>query len=268
MVTTKGLWRTDEAGRSWKKVKGMEGLHRVHFIDEIVGFATGDRKLFRQTRDGGKTWTDVSAAKEVATDAQNTYFDWMEWISPKQAIVLGGHVAPRRDDFLGANWTDPQKMAARREWPGLNITLETKDGGQTWDAQTVPTFGRFARYRSAKELRNAMSLVRFTNYFQYGSEVYMIDSKGNSVRVFRDGRRNVTDLTWQGKSALLVAVEPPGKMFQLPVPGKLHVLRSTDAKIWVEMKVDYRAFGLNAVFATAGDQVWIASDSGQILKLM
>ncbi len=268
MVTTKGLWRTDEAGRSWKKVKGMDGLHRVHFRDEMRGWVTGEKKLFKETSDGGKTWTDVAAAKDVATDAENTYFDWIEWVSPKQAIVLGGHVAPRRDYFSDANWTDPERLSRRREWPGLNITLETKDGGETWQPQTVPTFGRFARFRSGKVLGSALSLVRFTNYFQYGSEVYLIDNKGKSGRVFRDARRNVTDVIWHGDSAYLVAVEPPGKMYQLPVPGKIHVLTSPDAKTWSEMKVDYRAFGMNATFAHAGEHIWVATDSGQILKLM
>ena len=55
-------------------------------------------------------------------------------------------------------------------------------------------------------------------------------------------------------------------MRDLPVPGKLHVLRSTQNG-WSEMGVDYRAEGLRAVMAAApGGSVWVATDMGMILE--
>lgn len=265
MVTAKGLWRTDEAGRSWKKIKSSAGLRRVYFRDELNGWLTGAPKLFQRTRDGGKTWTAISEAAAIKSDPVNSYFDWMEFENPQRAIVLGAHVAPRRDK---ANWMDPEQLSHRREWPGLNITLETRDGGETWSAQTLPSFGRFSRFRSAHGPRKALALIRFVNTFDYPSEVYLTDAGGKGQRVFRDPRRDVTDVIWFNSTAYLVAVEPQGKLHQLPVPGKLHVLASPDARTWQEMKVDYRAFAQQAVFASAGSNLWIATDSGQILKLI
>jgi hypothetical protein len=263
MVTEKGLWKTDEAGRTWKRIKSMQGIHRVYFLDEMHGWATGAPKLFKETKDGGKSWEDVDLG-ELKVTAENTYFDWIEWVSQTQGIVLGTSVAPRRDN---ASWVDPQALAKRREWPGLNITVETKDGGKTWTPQTAPTFGRFARFRMAKVYNNSLTLVRFVNTFQYPSEVYLISPGGKSNRIYRETTRNVTDVFWLGRFAMLAAIEPPGKLHQLPVPGKLHVLSSEDMKTWTEMKVDYRAFGQAAIFAGSGDDLWVATDTGQILKL-
>ena len=198
--------------------------------------------------------------------AENTYFDWIEWVTPKRAIVLGANVAPRPG--ASGSFMDPGGMARRREWPGLNITLETSDAGMTWVPQTVPTFGRFQRIRVSSDMALGMSLIRFVNAFQYPSEVYRVEAKGGSTRTYRERNRNVTDIGWLGKDGLLAAVEPPGKLYQLPIPGKLHMLRSEDLHKWVEMKVDYRAFGQRAIIATSGTDAWVATDSGQILKLV
>lgn len=265
MVTSKGLWRTDEAGRTWKKVKGMQGLRRAYFLDANHGFITGAPKLFKETKDGGKTWTDVAGMDELKMAPENTYFDWIEWPTATRAIVLGANVAPRREF---GNFMDPEMLSRRREWPGLNITLETNDSGKTWIPQTAPTFGRFLRLRIAKDMRVGLSLIGFVNTFQYPSEVYLVNAKGGSTRIYRERNRNVTDVVWFGKQSLIVAVEPPGKLHQLPIPGKVHVLRSADQKQWEEMKVDYRAFGLRAMLATSGEDAWVATDSGQILKLI
>jgi photosystem II stability/assembly factor-like uncharacterized protein len=263
MVTNRGLWRTDEAGRTWHRVRKMDHLRRVWFKDETNGWITGDSKTFKHTVDGGKTWTDVPEAQAVKAGAEHTYFDRLEWVSPREGILLGANVAPRPEGRL-PSWVDPETLARRREWPGLNITLETKDGGATWTAQTIPTFGRFARI--AMGTRSALSLVRFHNSFDYPSEVYLID-RGKSVRAFRQPDRSVTDIAWLGNTAFLAAVEPPGKLFQLPIPGRLHVLRSEDGMHWSEMKVDYRAIGVQAIFAHSGSDLWLATNTGQILKL-
>lgn len=264
MVTNKGLWRTAEGGRVWKKIRKQEGLRRASFLDETHGWLTGSPKLFQRTTDGGATWTDVPEGKAVKAPAEHTYFDRLEWISKKQGLVLGANVAPRAET---GSWMDPEALSRRREWPGLNITLETLDAGATWTAQSAPTFGRFARFTMSPIYAAALSLMRFTNTFDYPSEVYLVDGKGKSNRVYREADRSVTDVAWLGKTAYLAAVEPPGKLHQLPIPGKLHILSSNDLTRWNDMKVDYRAFGRQAIFAVAGDQIWVATSTGQILKL-
>ena len=263
MAGEKGLWRTDEGGRSWTRIKGMRGLRRVHFVDEKRGWASGWPKLFMETRDGGRTWTQVAGVKEIPAKSEDTYFDWIEFVNPKQAIVLGANVAKRH---ATGSWMEPSTLALSREWPSLAVALESNDGGETWKPQTVPIFGRYHRFRSSVFSSVSVALIRFVHTFQFPSEVYLID-KGKTTSIFKKPNLKVTDLGWLGKSVMLAAVEPPGKLHQLPIPGSLHVLASVDLKNWTEIPVDYRAFGNEVVMATAGADAWIATDTGQILKL-
>ncbi|MGH9659326.1 MAG: WD40/YVTN/BNR-like repeat-containing protein, partial [Bryobacteraceae bacterium] len=53
MVTPKAIWRTEETGRSWTRIKAPAGLLRVHFRDPLRGWAVGFRKQVYQTSDGG-----------------------------------------------------------------------------------------------------------------------------------------------------------------------------------------------------------------------
>ncbi len=69
--------------------------------------------------------------------------------------------------------------------------------------------------------------------------------------------------------AVLATVEPPGNSTQVPIPGKLKILRSADLKVWQEMDVDYRAVAQRAIIAAPDAQhMWVATDTGAILKLV
>src|SRR5207249_5770266 len=71
MVTTHGLWRTDEAGKSWHRVHHFPpGMWVVHFLDERNGIAAGAKKAVFQTHDGGEHWAAVAAASEPPGDAK------------------------------------------------------------------------------------------------------------------------------------------------------------------------------------------------------
>lgn len=263
MVTDKGIWKTNESGRTWTKLKNLRDLNRIYFRDEMTGWVSGAMKQFLATVDGGVTWKPVAAAAEPKTNPEYSYYDWIEFANAKQGLVIGGSVPPRHDT---ATWMDPETLARRREWPSLTLVLESGDGGATWKPDTAPLFGRVTRYRASAG--RAVSLARFTNAFQWPSEVNLF-SKGKIARVYREKDRSVTDIAWLSPSTvLLAAVEPPGKLYQLPIPGKVHVLTSDDLATWTEMSVDYRAFGLEVLLAVAGaNDAWIATDSGQILKL-
>lgn len=263
LVTEKGLWQTDEAGRTWRKINNTSGMIRVHFADDKHGWAVGFQKMFRETKDGGKTWTDVPAGKEPQSSPENTFYDFIEFSGANTAIVHGVSIPPRRERI--PTWMDPDSLSKRREWPNLNIGLQTSDGGFTWKTQTAPLFGRMSRVKLSPE-GYVLNLFNFQNTFQWPAEV-MLMSRGKSTRIFRQKDRNVTDLAWFGDGVILAAVEPQTRLHQLPIPGKIHVLKSTSLTEWTEMKVDYKAFGSKAVLATFGDQAWLATDSGQILKL-
>src|SRR5215467_4445386 len=56
MVTDKGLWQTEEFGKSWHKLKAPSGLWRVYFLNPDRGWAIGSKKQIFETSNGGKDW--------------------------------------------------------------------------------------------------------------------------------------------------------------------------------------------------------------------
>jgi hypothetical protein len=162
---------------------------------------------------------------------------------------------------------DPSQR--RREWPGIAITLQTKDAGVHWNAEETSMFGQITSLSLTPDKRG-LGLVEFFDRFEYPSEVYAIDwQTGKSVRVFRRKDRAITDVlvTPQGQ-AYLAGFEPSGTLFRSPVPGKLKVLKSGNLEDWQDMEVDYRAVARRAILASAGPGGrWIATDTGMILAL-
>jgi hypothetical protein len=268
MAGEKGIWRTEEGGREWKRLKRISTIGRVFFQDPDQGWAIGAEKTVLRTQDGGRTWNEVPEAGKPSTNPEHTTYNWIEWAGPKTGIMVGSAVPPRRDRIDMPVWIDPLGAAARRQWPAITIALETFDAGQTWGAQTVPAFGTTTRVRAAVE-GHSLILVRFFESFEFPSEVYLSKPKpGGLQRLFREKNRVVTDLGWWTPTKILLAtIEPPGRLHQLPIPGKLHMLSSTNMVDWTEMKVDYRAVGTEAVLAMVDDRnLWVGTDAGQILR--
>ncbi len=269
MVTRGGIWHTLEGGRSWTKLSGLRGAVRVHFRDRMRGWAVGSPKAAWQTGDGGKTWTALAAAAEPPAAAAHSIYNAIEFANDNLGMIVGSNRPPRPDESPLPDWMDPEKARLRRERPTLTLLLDTRDGGQTWKASTSSLFGQVTRLSLGRDLRG-LALIEFQYAMEVPSEVFAMDLRtGQSKRVFRDKERAVTDvLLFEGGPAFLAAVEPPGLLRHLPVPGKLKILQSEDLSRWVEIPVDYRAFARRIVLAAAGkDAVWAATDTGVILKL-
>ncbi len=270
MVTQKGIWQTEEAGHSWHKLPGApKDLLRVYFLDEQHGFAAGLEKSVYETSDGGKTWTRVAAAAKPETTAKYTVYNVIEFVGQRTGMIAGFSQPPRKDEEFSPDWLDPQKAMTRPELPHLSISLDTHDGGKTWTSSTASMFGRITRARMLPN-GTGLGLVDFSEAFVYPAEVFRFDLKtGKSDRVFREKNRAVTDIALlPGGSAILAAVEVPGRVRVASVPNKLKMLRSADLARWEEMDVDYRATARRAILAVVDARhMWVATDTGMILKL-
>jgi photosystem II stability/assembly factor-like uncharacterized protein len=270
VVTTRNILRTDEGGRSWRKLpKSPKEAWRVWFTDPERGWAVGARKSAWQTADGGKTWTRLAAAAELKTSEEHTVLSSIAFTG-RVGMITGWSRRPRYDDTELPDWMEPEQAARRREWPAVSVSIETHDGGQNWKGSTISVLGEISRVRMSPDGR-ALALIRFRNAFDYPSEVYAIQWKnGSSRQVYRDKSRDVTDAALAADGpAFLAAIEVPGRMLRAPVPARLHMLTSTDMKLWREMEVDYRATAQRAVLAVAdAANAWVATDTGMILKLL
>lgn len=267
MVTTKGLWETTEAGRNWRKLPKLPGqVFRVCFIDEKTGFAAGAKKKVFHTRDGGRSWTPVAAAAEPPGNPDYSAYTWITFTTPKNGIITGFNLPPRREQRL-PDWLDPEAAAKRRDVPHLSYSLETRDGGATWEAKSASLFGQVTRLRYSLN-GFGLGLIEYGPAFRYPAEVYRVDSKtGNSQPVYRDRRFAVTDISIDPDGGAYLAGTQVVGQVRNTAPGKVQVLHTSDFRTWREMAVDYRAVANRVVMAAVdGKNMWIATDSGMILK--
>jgi hypothetical protein len=273
MITTKGLWQTEEFGKSWRKLKAPAGLVQVHFADPNRGWAVGIKKQIYETKNGGVDWTQIPALEKVNTSEEHTLFAWIEF-ADKDVGMIGGWSKPPRRDMASQervpDWLDPEKASYRQEWPHLGILLDTRDGGKTWTPSTMSLFGEITKAKLSTE-GWGLGLIEFSDAFDWPSEVFFLNWKGGTQkRVYRQHDRKVTDVAIASPTgpAYLGAVEHFGKLQQLPIPRKVVMLRSEDAEHWTEMPVDYRATARRVILSAAGpNDIWAATDTGMILKL-
>ena len=268
MATDRGIWRTEEAGRSWSKVGSFTGILRVRFIDENRGFAVGSRKALLGTANGGRTWSPLPVVQSIPTSTENTVFSALDFLGERYGLIVGWSRSPRGFASRFPDWMDPEAASRRRELPATTIVVETRDAGVNWKPQVTSAFGRVSQV-ALSQTGAALSLIEFDQAFEWPSEVFFLDLRtGNSERVFREKDRAVTGLLIdQLHTGYLAAIECSSTLHRSPIPGKLHILRSTGFKRWSEMRVDYRAVAHRATLTAAGTHVWVATDTGMILKL-
>ena len=267
MVTTKGLWQTTEAGKNWRKLPKLPGQAiRVAFVDDKNGFAVGLKKKVFETHDGGQSWSAVGAAAEPPGNPDYSIYSWIAFANPMTGIITGWNLPPRQEAHL-PDWLDPEAAMNRRDVPHLSYSLQTRDGGKTWKADSASLFGQVTRVRFGPQPLG-LGLVEYSASFRYPAEAYRFDWRtGKSETVYRDRRFAISDI-WLGPdgTAYLAGTQVLGQIRNV-VPSKVQVLRSNDLSIWTEMAVDYRAVAHRALLAIRDDtHLWMATDSGMILK--
>jgi hypothetical protein len=271
MVTEKGVWFTEEAGRTWRKLKAPSGLNRVCFLDPDRGWAVGARKQVYQTTNGGVDWSKMTFPDEVKANPDFTFFTWIEFANKDVGLIGGSSRPPRHTGQRLPDWLDPEMASYRRAWPQLSLIADTRDGGKTWKPSAASIFGQISTAKLSPE-GWGLGLIEFSDTFDWPSEVMFLNWKaGGQRRIYREKDRKVTDLAIAAPDGpvYLAAVEHIGKLQQTPIPQKVKILSSADAIHFTEMQVDYRATARRVILAVAapGD-IWAATDTGMILRLV
>lgn len=264
MVTDRGIWKTTEGGRNWSKLGSLRGALRVHFLSEQTGFAVGVRKGVWRTVDGGKTWTKVKEAEAIQGTPERVAFTAIDFVGTKAGMIVG-ESRPRRTSAT-SEWWKPDS-AKGREVPHLLLQLTTNDGGENWRGATGSIFGDVVALRLGRQGRG-LAVFQFGGGMSYPGEVYEIDLRtGNSTRVFREKGRVATDAAWLPEGgALLGTVEVPAELPDVPIPGKIHMLRRVGTT-WVPEPVDYRAVARRVIVSVLdGQTAWAATDTGMVLR--
>jgi len=266
MVTDRGIWSTDDGGQTWTKQLAAKGMLRAHFVNPEHGFVIGSGRAVYETVDGGKKWTKLAAAERAPAATNNTVYDCIAFLGEHGVIV--GKVAPR-EDGRDPIWLNPATARAQKQQNSTSIMLETFDGGKTWKSSVNPTFGDVTEMLITKS-GFALALVEYHDYFSLPSSVLKVElgvAKPQVVFARRD--RAVSDIALlEDGGALLASIQPPGNSNQVPIPGRLRMLRSKNLRDWTEEDVDYRAVAERAVIAAPDSKhAWVATDTGMILKL-
>jgi photosystem II stability/assembly factor-like uncharacterized protein len=268
MVTPKGVWFTQEAGRSWTRILKRNGLARVYFLTRERGFAVGSRKTVIRTTDGGRSWKDVPEVKALSTNEDWTIFQAIDFANAQAGVIAGRSRSPRSQEDVPI-WMDPQAKN-RREWPSLSLMMRTNDGGETWQETKSSIFGRVSKLSLASDGRG-LALIEFDNFFDYPSELYSMNLKNAKTdRCFRSQDFAVTDAhVLPGGPAFIAGFQPPGLLARTPVPGKVRIASAaSDLLKWTEAEVDYRAAARRVALAVVDkDHAWAATDTGMILRL-
>lgn len=266
MATDRGVWSTNDGGRTWKKLEGLKkGILEVYFLSPLHGYAIGFPKAVYETVNGGKSWSKLAAADQPATGLLDIIYECISFQGPHGVIV--GNTSPPGADETPA-WLNPSEARRHRERQSTVVVLETMDSGAHWEASTSSLYGRMSQLAMMND-GFALALFEYHNYYTLPSRVYKVKFRTSSEVVFAEHDRAVTDVALlPDGGALLAAVEPPGSSNQVPIPGKLKMLRSANLKVWEEMDVDYRAVAQRAMLATPdAGHLWVATDTGMILAL-
>jgi photosystem II stability/assembly factor-like uncharacterized protein len=269
MAGASGIWKTTSLGRDWTKVKGAHDLAAIAFAGREHGWAVGARNAAYETSNGGKDWRQI----ELPVKGKNAVVDYTAaaFVDGSQGMIAGTErpgstpEGPHSPAFLEI-WTVQQSKL---------VLLATRDGGKTWNPATSGN-GRILQLRltPAKKGLIAIESTAMRPGMLWGVSCWVggVAFAAANLPVVPDPPITVmiTDLYLAEDGAMYLAgYEPPGKLAHALIPGKLKVFRSAAGqKTWTELPVDYRAEARRAVFAPGPNGLWLATDTGLILKLV
>ena len=265
MITDKGVWGTEEGGRSWKKLSGVKGLERLYFLDENHGFAVGEQKAIYETSDGGKNWTKREVATPRPMEARDVVYSGVTFFGPKHGIIIGSwspDAVSQQMEWLNA------EQARKTKLPMSALVMETQDGGKTWQGFESNIQGKLIQTRFF-DANTILGLVEYRAGGKAPSEVFQIDLKTHTTKsLFHQEQRIARSVViLPGGEVVVAAIEMAGTFNQVPIPGKLRMMTTTSMSTWLTEKSDYRAEARIPMLAAAdANNVWVATDTGMILK--
>jgi hypothetical protein len=266
MVSDRGIWRTENSGKTWKKINSTKGIERLSFVDETHGFAVGEEKTILETEDGGKKWTKREIKDPRPMEARDVVFSGVTFVAKQHGVISG-------------SW-NPMQRVQESEWMEMNpakrpktamsaLLLESSDAGKEWHPYEVKVSGQITQLRFLNP--NAfLMLVEYTGaqIAESPSEMFQLTSKAAPALRFHQSGRVARDFyVLPSGEVVIAAIELLGKSNEVPIPGKLRMMATSDLKTWQDEKADYRAVAKRP-FLAAPDaaHVFVATDTGMILK--
>ena len=257
---------TDNAGKTWRVQAEFDSLYleSIHFINDKVGWISGQYGQIFKTENGGSTWKK----KEIAGDRSWIYTVYFH--NEKEGIAVGLQEGPlpfkpvfMRTADGGTTWLNLGETVPRTGYEpvafinqhrgyvaGIARILHTSDGGRTWETQFSDTT---SHCNSIRDL-----------FIRESGTVWAVGACG-LVMKSPDGKkwtrlkpftanllRNITFVNPREGYIAGDANEQAGVLFHT----------SNGGKTWE--KVDIEAPGLHRITLT-GEKIWIVGKDGIIL---
>jgi photosystem II stability/assembly factor-like uncharacterized protein len=267
-VASGRVFATRDGGQKWDKYSlPHKAITQVWFAAPESGFAFGVGKVFYRTADGGRKWSAVPESESLNLQSPQTFLRSLAMLPSGAGMLVGDSTAAPPEAAL-PDWMTPDRAMSRKSLPGTVVLFQTHDGGKSWNGQLSSAFGSVRRVRMGPS--RAAVVFQYGESFAWPSELFALNLRtGKNSTVLRRKDLVIQDaLLFSDGSMLAAATQPSGRLRNSPIPGKLRVFWSPDAEAWFEMKVDYRATGNSATFASCSDgTLWIATDEGAIVQL-
>ncbi|GIX08004.1 MAG: hypothetical protein KatS3mg115_2407 [Candidatus Poribacteria bacterium] len=152
---------TTDGGQTWMRVNSQASGSRlvdVLFVNEQLGFLTGDNSHIIKTTDGGQTWVAVSSGRRARAGDNRTIVEGIAFATETIGWAVGstGTVVVTRD--AGDNWDPPEnEVPATENLYGITfvspqegwivgqegVILHTTDGGNHWERVPNPAEEEF-----------------------------------------------------------------------------------------------------------------------------
>jgi photosystem II stability/assembly factor-like uncharacterized protein len=268
-VASGKIFATRDSGKKWEKYPlPHKALTQVWFGTPESGIAFGVGKVFYRTADGGRTWNGVLESEGLNLQSPQTYLRSMAMLPSGAGMLVGDSTAVPPESGALPDWMTPDMALKRKNLPGTAVLFQTHDGGKTWAGQLSSAFGSIRRVRMGPS--RAAVVFQYRESFAWPSEMIAVDLRtGKNQTALRRKDLVIHDaLLFSDGSIIAAATQPSGRLRNSPIPGKLRIFWSPDAQTWFEMKVDYRAVGNSATFASCSNgTLWIATDEGAIAQL-
>jgi photosystem II stability/assembly factor-like uncharacterized protein len=293
------IFMSEDAGVTWVPLKSEathHDLYSVEFINNEVGFVSGDYGAILKTTDGGKTWTNHGL------DLLYTLKD-IEMIDPTNGWIAGyvtGEAKMVHTTDGGESWwpftpVDTYPListcfrGANLGWASgsLGVILKTTDGGTTWQQKTsntdeflmciefltdetgyvCGTGGLIMKSTDGGDTWTPLdSPVNFTlnKIFFIDEDLGWIAGAGGTLLKTTDGGNtwNIIENPYDSDEFLSVFFTCPDTGWVCGYGGIL--LQTTDGgSSWSYEYLSYNRF--SDIYMTAGNYGWIAGEDGYIL---
>jgi photosystem II stability/assembly factor-like uncharacterized protein/sugar lactone lactonase YvrE len=190
MEPSPAIFKTTDAGRSWKRIT-VPGFYRISFFDRTTGIAiqgvSDSEFVVHRTTDGGEHWHNVATVKEKYLHAVAA-----GWAGAEDAFVIGegsggrgwvgqlGSGKPLRvrtdlpADFTGqSNTLGIFGDGAGHMWiVGKQLVLHSADKGKTWENQYENTVPNIDMGMSGSAVRGGKAWFTAANWEIYRTEDY------------------------------------------------------------------------------------------------